>query len=157
MMADKEIKLHHMDIEKYIEERVDEQQKYHSKKASKYKKKYFFFQILILSLTASISIFTYFFRTFPEQDWIGMILILISPIIILLTALNVLLKSQDLWLQYCQISEELKKHKFLFTTSSGLYRVENQKSRENLFVTNIENIISDSNLKWVAIEIENGI
>ena len=143
-----------MNIENYIKERVDPQQKWHSKEASKYKKRHLCLQTLILLLIASISILTYFFRTFPENDLIGNTLILISPIVTLLVALNSVYKSQELWVNYRQISEELKQHKFFFLTSSGLYSSTEKKHRESQFVVNIENIIHDGNLKWSLIEIE---
>ena len=54
-----------MTAEEYIEQRIRPQQKYHSTEASKMKKRFIFFSVVVLSASSMIPIATYLVDVIP--------------------------------------------------------------------------------------------
>jgi hypothetical protein len=69
----------------------------------------------------------------------------LGVIVALLSALDGLLKSQQLWLEYRTTAETLKHQKFLYLTRTEPY---DQGDAFHVLVQNVENIISSQNSRW---------
>ena len=145
-----------MDIEKYMEERVEDQLNYYKKAANNAKRKHIWVQttIIILGLLVPVVI------NLPNQwnilgdiqGYIKGIVTVLSISLAILTGVSNFRKYGDLWLTYRMTEELIKHEKFLFLTASGKY-FENEAA-QNDFVQNIESFLSSEHNKFRSI-IEN--
>lgn len=140
-----------MDIDEYITKRVDEQQKYFSKKATDNKGKYELLSIIKLLLSLVISVAT---PIVGECSVWSIIISIISATIAFIEGLVFIKKYNDKWINYRKSSESIKREKYFFTTKSEKYRNVACEEANDLFVQNIESIIRDSNEKWENIIFE---
>ena len=134
------------------------EQKYNSKKASKYKRLYYTLNILSILLALSSAAFAKF-ETVPS--WI----IVVVPLVYsFLTALNMLFDSKKQWLLCRMISERLKREKRCYECNLFSYAglTEEQKNKE--LGEKLESIIARGNSEWEELinseiewSIENGL
>lgn len=138
----------------YIEQRLDDQIKWYSKKSTSYKKRHMFIEIAIIISSATIPILTllhYYFNSsafflFRDSDLMIALLGFFTSVIAGYSKLN---KLQENWLNYREISETLKHEKFLYLACAGPYS--NCENAFSLLVERCENIISHENLNWTQI------
>lgn len=72
---------------------------------------------------------------------------LLGIIVAAIAGLITLIKFQENWIEYRNVSESLKFEKFLFLSKAGPYK--NLKETYPLFVERFESLISTSTKKWV--------
>lgn len=132
---------------KYIETRLDEQQKWFSKKSSRYQNFYKWLKRIELTLIACIPLVT----VIPFSDIIynQIITITISVVATILKLYNTIGTYFDLWIKYRNISEQLKSEKMFYITGTGVYA--NKKNAFSLLVERTEFIISKANNEWSTI------
>lgn len=138
----------------YIEQRLDNQINWYSKKSSRYKKQHMIIEMLIVVASAAIPILTllhYYmsessFFLFKDSDLIIAILGSITSIIAGYSKLN---KLQENWLNYREVAETLKHEKYLYLTGAGPYL--NNQNAFSLLAERTENIISHENLNWTQV------
>ena len=136
-----------MDMENYIKNRVDDQIEWYDKKSQTSQKLYKRTQIIEIILAASIPILVPYVQS---CKCISILVALSGSIISILEAITRLYKFHENWIQYRTTSELLKYHKYLYLTKSAPYN-EADETIENVFVRNIESIISSENNTWKAI------
>lgn len=78
---------------------------------------------------------------------------LFGSIIAIIESITKLNKYHENWIEYRTTCELLRYHKNLFETHSYPYAI-SEETVENLFVKNIENIISSENNKWKSLNTE---
>lgn len=132
-----------MNDTEYLEKRLKEQQKYHSKQAKKYKQRYYGLNATILIVSAAIPIITLCMDSFPFA--IRIVTAILSSLITILTGLLSLFKYQELWVTYRTTSELLKKNEFLYETKTFPY---NQENAFELLVLNCEEVIGNITQTW---------
>ena len=71
-----------------------------------------------------------------------------SALVTLLEGILLLCKYYENWITYRITNERLKREEILFRTTSEKYFGLNKDDAFNLFVTNIESIIQNSNKQW---------
>jgi len=121
----------------YIEQRVDDQINWYSCKSSLYKKCFYATrttELIVASILAIVSCTTYSQLTFC-----------LSLLIVFLSGVIALYRFQELWISYRTTSESLKHEKYMYSTQTSPYHKEGSF---NLFVENIEQIISSENSLW---------
>ena len=126
-----------MDVKEYIKERLDPQIEWYSKKSKHCQKLYKTIQIIEIILAATI----------PLLSGYSDILLISITILESIAKLN---KYHEYWIQYRSTCEILKYQKHIYLTSSAPYNKEDE-SVDNLFVRNIEQIISSENNQWKSI------
>lgn len=127
-----------MTEQQYLENRLEDQIKWYSKKSSKYK--YLFrtlrgIEIIIAALIPGL---------FHFESVKGYIPLLGALVAILIGILS-LLKLQENWLSYRTTSESLKHHKYLYMTNTKPYSTGDKFS---MLVENVESLISKENSLW---------
>lgn len=132
--------------ESYFEERLEHQINWYDSKSIKTQKKYKFFKVITIIISALIPILS--FSTFPGQTTkflVGSLgaLIAISEGVI---SLN---KYGENWIRYRSICETLKQEKYMYLNKAGVYSDEN--SDFSFFVERIETIISQENVNWASL------
>lgn len=89
-----------------------------------------------------------FFAGFASQmNWASILVGAFGVIIAVIESLTKLYKLHENWIQYRSTSELLKYQKFLYITQSAPYAISDE-SIFNLFVRNIEQIVSSENNQW---------
>ena len=140
-----------IDIDKYIIDRVDNQIEWYDNKSSKCQKKYKAFQITEIILAAAVPLLS----GYTSVHWtIPIIIGIIGIIITVLESISKLNKYHEYWIEYRSTCEMLRYHKNLYLTHSGPY-CESEESIENLFVRNMEQIISSENNQWKSLNEKN--
>lgn len=138
-----------MEIQTYIKERVDNQINWYDDKSKKAQKSYKRFQITEIILAAFIPLLA----GYSTKCWILPIFIgLFGSIIAIIEAITKLYKFHENWIQYRSTCELLRYQKYLYLTKSYPYNYQDE-TIENIFVKNIENIISSENNQWKNINI----
>ena len=133
-----------MDIKYYLETRVDDQINWYSNKSSnaqKYYKRYQVIEIIIASTIPILAPFT------TSIKYIPLVIAVLGATITIIEAITRLYKFHENWIEYRTTSELLKYHKFLYITKSAPYN-DVEETVENVFIRNIESIISSENNNW---------
>lgn len=139
-----------MDIDKYIEERVNDQINWYDKKSVNCQKMYKRMQITEIVLAALIPLLS----TYSQKcSTLAIIVGLFGSAISIIEAITKLNKYHENWIEYRTTCELLRYQKHLFETQSSPYN-NKEETIENLFVHNVENIISSENNKWKLLNIE---
>lgn len=138
-----------MDILSYLNERVEDQIKWYSDKATCYKTWYKILQTIEIVLAAIIPLLTGYS---VKVSWIPFVIGCIGVLITIIESLSKLNKLHENWIHYRSTSELLKFQKHLFITRSSPYN-NCGDTIENLFVKNIEQIISSENGQWKSLNV----
>lgn len=127
----------------YIEQRLQKQQQYHSRKSSDLKKKYIYLSVIALILSAAIPVVTYLMDIIPLITKI--IITIISGASTVITGYLSLSKTHELFVEYRMISERLKTLEFLYKYKAQPFNGDNAFE---LLVLSCENIINRGNDNW---------
>lgn len=126
-----------MNIDNYITERVESQQKWFSDKSSLNK----LHSNLIIGATVVLSILVPYVVSLN-----GAIVQILSVLCAILVFFGTSFKFNDKWKIYRLASELLKREKILFQTKAGIHH-ENDDT-ESIFVESVEQIIYNCNDNW---------
>lgn len=133
-----------MNIDEYMTSRVDVEIAWYSKKSQYCQKWYKRLQITEIVLAAFIPLLS----SYTENNTvIAFIVGAFGAVIAIIESITKLNKYHENWIQYRTTCELLKYQKYLYLTSSAPYN-DADETKENLFVKNIESIISSENNKW---------
>lgn len=136
-----------MDIPEYIQTRVDNQIEWYDKKSISCQKKYKIAQVIKIILATLIPLLS----SYSKNNWVIAIIIgIFGAGIAIAESLSKLNKWHENWIEYRATCELLLYQKYLYITKSSPYdsRLDNI---DNIFIHNIENIISSENNKWKVI------
>ena len=136
-----------MNIDEYIASRVDDQIEWYDRKSIACQKRYKTAQTIEIILASLIPLLSPYATDYAV---IAFIIGAIGSAIAIIESLTKLYKWHENWIEYRSTCELLRFQKNLFITRSAPYNTE-PESIENIFVYNIENIISSENNKWKII------
>ncbi len=130
--------------EQYVQERLQDQIEWYSRKSSLNKKYYYVLKFCILAFSTAIPVISGFldFSDTAARVIAGVL----GSLIALLTGAISLFKFQEKWTHYRTTSETLKHHKYLFLTHTHPYTSES-KAFQTL-VNHVEAVISSENSEW---------
>ena len=133
-----------MDMKEYMSARVNDQIKWYNNKATYCQRRYKTIQIIDIIFAAVIPLLSGFAA---NNKCVALIIGILGVIITILESIQKLNKYHEKWIQYRTTSEMLKYNKNLYETNSSPYNNE-EDTIDNLFVNNIEKIISSENNQW---------
>lgn len=136
-----------MNIDQYISERLDNQIEWYDNKSISCQKKYKKVQTAEIILAATIPLLSSYTK---DCSIIAFTVGLFGTVIAILQSLTKLYKWHENWIEYRTTCELLRYQKHLYLTQSSPYNSE-EETIDNLFIRNIENIISSENNKWKVI------
>lgn len=139
-----------MDINTYISERLDPEIKWYSKKSSLNQKRYKILQIIEIILATLIPLLS----SYTEYKFIPFIVGVFGALIAIIESISKLYKFHENWIQYRTTAEMLKHEKYLYLTSSRPYLKSNE-TIDNIFIQNVEEIISSESKSWNQMNVEN--
>lgn len=139
-----------MDIDSYIENRVDSQLRYYGDAADTAKRRHVWTQTLIIVLGVTVPVVVNLPSLSPAVE-IGsrVATTILSLALAILTGIANFRRFGDLWLNYRMAEEALKQEKFLFQTRSGDYAERDTAFRT--FVLKTESIVSAEQNKFRAL------
>ena len=141
-----------MDIEYYMKTRVDDQISWYDQKSLHCQKIYKFYQTVEIVIAALIPLLSGYSNMHIS---IAITIGIMGAIIAIIESVTKLFKCHENWIEYRKTCELLRYQKYLYLTKSAPYNVE-PETIDNIFVRNIENIISSENNKWKNINSKDG-
>lgn len=136
-----------LEINDYIRTRVDDQINWYDKKSKKAQNWYKGIQIVEIISAAAIPIIVPYVASGNPAS---LAVAILGALIAVLESFCRLYKFHENWIQYRTTAELLKYHKYLYQTKSAPYN-DQAETVENVFVRNIEAIISSENNTWKAL------
>ena len=134
-----------MDINEYISTRLDPQIEWYDKKSMHAQKRQF--QVIEIILAAFIPLLSGYTSL---CDLIPTIIGILGAIIVIIESITKLYKYHENWIQYRSSCEMLLYQKHLYLTHSFPYNP-NDETIDNIFIKNVEDIISAENRHWQGI------
>ena len=134
-------------IDEYLENRVQKQIDWYDKKSIDCQRKYKVFQIIEIIIAAFIPLLSGYTT---NNSMIALIIGICGAVIAIIESITKLNKYHENWVQYRTTCELLRYQKQLFITKSAPYNTA-EETIENVFVRNIETIISSENNKWKTV------
>lgn len=135
-----------MNEKEYLANRVSGQKKYFSSKSSRYKKLYYIFSISKIALSALISLISLILGKCSIDS---IIIAVLSFLITILQGVDTIYKYGEKWIIYRSTNEKLKAEEMFFITSTEKYYKKDTDDKFNIFVTNFEELIKESNDMWL--------
>lgn len=142
-----------MDINEYLKTRVDNQIEWYDDKSVHCQEIYKFYQTVEIILAALIPLLSGYSKFHVS---IPIIIGVCGAIIAIIESITKLFKWHENWIEYRTTCELLRYQKNLYLTGSAPYNTE-PETIDNIFVKNIENIISSENNKWKNINSQENI
>ncbi|MCB2213375.1 DUF4231 domain-containing protein [bacterium] len=131
-----------MDEATYIKSRVDDQIDWYNRKSTQFKRLFIWFQVIVIVSSSSIPVI----NIYGEHPEAVLIVSILGALIAILSSMISLLSFREHWVEYRTVCETLKHEKLLYQTRTDPY--DNGEARFNLFVQNVETLISQEHTKW---------
>jgi hypothetical protein len=128
-----------IDIDEYINRRLDDQIMFFERVAFKSKQYYRRIEWITIIFASLTPIFVMLNFLFAKDHWVQWIPVVSSTIVAILTGGLKTFRYDELWKKYRQKEEDLKKEKFQFLTRSGVYASAEDEAK--VFIDTIETII----------------
>ena len=127
--------------------RLEEQIKWHSRKARENKKRFRMYEIIVIFAGAIIPIVN-IIEVEPVTRIISSIL---GGLVAIVTGITQLEKYQENWIMYRTTSELLKKEKYYYENQVGEYSESDELKRKKILVERIESIVSSETSKYFTV------
>lgn len=137
------------DMNQYMKERVDDQINWYDQKSNGCQKIYKTYQVIEIIIATLIPLLSGYS---PNCTCITFIIGLSGSIIAIIESITKLFKWHENWISYRTTCELLRYQKMLYLTKSAPYNTE-LETVDNIFVKNVENIISSENNKWKTLNL----
>jgi hypothetical protein len=130
---------------KYLADRYEDQIQWYGLKSAKNKRVYFFFQWLVIILSATVP-----FLVISLSERYKLIPAIVSLILAIITAAVQTFRFQENWIRYRTMAETLKREKYLYEADLGEYAGSSNKPA--MFVNKVESLISSENTLWITLQ-----
>jgi hypothetical protein len=132
----------------YKEKRLEEQIKWHSRKACQNKSRFRLYQIIVIFAGAIIPIVNVMDFVDLQTRAISSVL---GGVIAVVTALSQLEKYQENWILYRTTAELLKKEKYFYENGVGEYSNLDESQRKKSLVERVESIVSSETSRYFTL------
>jgi hypothetical protein len=132
-----------MTDQEYIEQRLDDQQQWYSKKSSWNQKWYKRLRVIEIVLAAGIPFFTSLIN--KDMSFMTYVVSALAFVIAAVSGLIAMEKFQENWVDYRNAAETLKREKFLFLTKAAPY---DGPDPFHALVQRVEEILARENATW---------
>lgn len=139
-----------MNIDEYLINRVDDQINWYDEKAQKSQKAYKIYQLTEIICASLIPILSGYIT---KVWWFSVVVAILGSIIAAIESISRLYNLHENWIEYRTTCELLRNEKHLYLLNAGPY-ASSPETKEQIFVRNIETLISSENAKWKNFESE---
>jgi Protein of unknown function (DUF4231) len=129
----------------YEDGRLEQQLKWHSRKAAANKFRYRLCQIIIMIISAVIPLVNLLTNLDIETRIVSSLL---GAVILVVTGISQLEKYHENWIIYRTTQELLKKEKYFFENDVAEYANLDEKAKRKLLVERVENLVSSETNKY---------
>lgn len=138
------------DIKTYVQKRFEETKKYYKKRSKQYGRLFIVLQILVISVGTLIPVIN---AIYPSNNIANVLPVssILGALIVVLSGILGLLKVQEFWLLYTSTLDELEREYELFLHGIGPYNLGDDKRKERVFISRIEDIIISKGHRYVAL------
>lgn len=131
-----------MNIQNYLNDRVENQIHYYESKSALNKQYYLFFKIAQLSAATLLPFFSVFLS---DYSWMKYVIAFLGSIVTILEGVLATGKYHEKWIIYRSTGETLRQEKFLFMMQAGNYTGPDAVEQ---FVNKIEFSLGKENIGW---------
>lgn len=142
-------------MDDYINNRLDDQIRWYSKKSKYYKRFYYGFNIALLVISSTSSILSYLILKYKQLEILPIISTILTATVPIIIGVDKLMKCQELYTTYRSTCERLKQEKTLFQNEAGEYENLAIEKRNSLLVNRCESIMSHENSNWTQLNENN--
>lgn len=135
-----------MTDQEYINDRIERQIKWYSKKSTLNKRFNIWTKSLTIIFSSLIPLFSGYENIFCMDS--KLIIGILGVIVTILSSLIVLLKFQEKWVEYRKYSEKLKFEKYLYLMESEPYISGNRITNTKMLVSRVETILFSEKTEW---------
>lgn len=114
--------------------------------AKKYKRRHYFFEILMVVLPLMVSVIEIVLK---DSEWKSLFIVVLSIVSAIFGRIIVYQKAFESWKRYRKYLEMSKREIFSYIYSFGKYKnIEIQKEADDLFLERMEQIFAEENHAW---------
>lgn len=135
-----------MDQQEYLDKRVEDQIRWYSVKSKSNQNRHNTYLVIKLILAISIPVLSLFLNDFTPMKYI---IGIVGASIALIEGIQKIYNYQDLWVNYRNTAEALKRERMLFDTKTGHYKGTDAFEQ---FVISAENIMSMEKVDWISMK-----
>jgi hypothetical protein len=132
----------------YLSERLEDQRKWHSNKATWNKNRFYVVEIITLAAGALIPIVNVL-DVLPE-GWVRITSALLASAIVVANGISKLYKFQENWLSFRALAEVLKREKEFYANEIGEYAVRGDRERNRILVERVENLLAGTTSAFLS-------
>ena len=133
-----------MDQKTYMTSRIDDQIAWYDRRSGDYQKQYKRYRIAEIFCASLIPFLTGFV---DKHVFFQITIGLLGVVIAIVSAMDALIRPQQMWTEYRATAEKLKQEKYRFETATAPY---NGKDSFQQFVENAEGILAGESSRWVG-------
>jgi hypothetical protein len=137
----------------YLDQRLENQRKYHSKRSGESQKRYRLYRIIIIILSAIVTLVSGWME---QYAWLAYVSGACGAFIAIFEGMLGLYDYQNNWVESRTASEGLKRERFLFETGAGPYEGLPEKESFHLLVKRTEDLLGGEVKKWAEDEADAG-
>ncbi len=133
---------------KYINERIDDQIKWHSDKSKWNKRRYYFTEVVMLLSSALIPVINVL-DVLPDPST-RVLSAVLAAVGVIASGVSKLYKFQENWLNYRTLLEALHREKELYAYQVGAYETQADR-RQKMLVVNVENLLASTTSQFISV------
>lgn len=132
----------------YLDDRLEDQRKWHSGKATWNKNRFYVVEIITLVAGGLIPVINVLNVAEP---WLRVLSASLASVIVLATGIGKLYKFQENWLNFRAVAEMLKREREFYRYEVSQYAVRSDRERGKKLVERVENILASTTSQYVSI------
>ena len=133
----------------YVDERLEDQQKWHSDKAMWNKKRFYIVEIITLLAGATIPVINVL-AVVPDP-WLRVVSAVLASVIVVANGIGKLYKFQENWLTFRGLAEVLKREREFYLNEIGEYAVRGDRARNKILVERVENLLTGTTSAFLSV------
>ena len=145
-----------MNVESYINDRVDDQIKYFDRSAVKNQRIYRFLRIVAIScnvLTALAIALTFAVPAEYKKE-VGIVALALTMIVLLTYQIEEFFNFGAKWQKFRIVGELIKSEKYLYLNGAGVYTSADLEQRKRIFVKRVEDIFRSTDMSYFSLTVE---
>ena len=145
-----------MNIESYINDRVDDQIKYFDRSAVKNQRIYRLLRIVAIScnVLTALAIALTFAVPAEFKKVVGIVALALTMIVLLTYQIEEFFNFGAKWQKFRIVGELIKSEKYLYLNGAGVYTSADMEQRKRIFVKRVEDIFRSTDMSYFSLTVE---
>lgn len=145
-----------MNVESYINDRVDDQINYFDRSAVKNQRIYRLLRIVAIScnVLTALAIALTFAVPAVYKAKVGVAALVLTMIVLLTYQIEEFFNFGAKWQKFRIVSELIKSEKYLYLNGAGVYTSADMEQRKRIFVKRVEDIFRSTDMSYFSLTVE---